>query len=325
MIPPGNLPERPGNGQCAGRGFQIFGKNLYIHIFPLLPEPVMSDYRPAEILYLSKGGYVDKKTIAVIGAGNIGTSIANGLVESGFKTPGEIILTRRKEHLLDDFKGRGFMVTKNNTDAVNKSDVVIVAVEPLQMVKVLKELSPALVPGRHVLISVVTGISVSQILAQLGKPVAVIRAMPNTAIAVRESMTTLASDASDPAALRNAREIFETVGKVMVIDEEQMNAATVLGACGIAYFLRAIRAASQGGIEIGFHSHDALAIAAQTAKGAAILLQKSGRHPEEEIDKVTTPRGVTIAGLNQMEHEGFSSAIIKGIITSANKAAKVKE
>lgn len=102
-----------------------------------------------------------------------------------------------------------------------------------------------------------------------------------------------------------------------------MIAATALGACGIAFFMRAIRAASQGGIEIGFRAADALAIAAQTALGAAALLQEMGHHPEYEIDKVTTPRGCTIAGLNQMEHEGFSSAMIRGITVSAAKAAQL--
>jgi pyrroline-5-carboxylate reductase len=147
--------------------------------------------------------------------------------------------------------------------------------------------------------------------------------MLNTAIAVRESMTFLASNGSDNKALEIATSIFETVGNVLVINEEQMIAATVLGACGVAFFLRAIRAASQGGVEIGFHSQDALKIAAQTAKGAALLLLAGGNHPEFEIDKVTTPRGCTIAGLNQMEHEGFSSAMIKGITVSADKAAKL--
>ena len=99
--------------------------------------------------------------------------------------------------------------------------------------------------------------------------------------------------------------------------------ATALCACGIAFFLRAVRAASQGGIEIGFHSDEALLMAAQTAKGAAALLLSNHQHPENEVDKVTTPRGCTISGLNQMEHHGFSSAMIKGIVTSADKAAKL--
>jgi pyrroline-5-carboxylate reductase len=115
--------------------------------------------------------------------------------------------------------------------------------------------------------------------------------------------------------------IFDSLGKAVVIDEALMIPATALCACGIAFFLRAIRAASQGGIEIGFHAEDALLMAAQTARGAASLLVEGGNHPEGEVDKVTTPQGCTISGLNQMEHNGFSSALIKGIVTSAEKAA----
>jgi len=134
-------------------------------------------------------------------------------------------------------------------------------------------------------------------------------------------MTCLAAPKGSEKALLLARTLFDAVGKTLVIDEDQIVPATALCACGIAFFMRAIRAAEQGGIEIGFHASDALCMAAQTAKGAAGLLLTEGTHPEGEIDKVTTPRGCTIAGLNRMEHEGFSSAMIKGITTSAQKAA----
>ena len=225
-------------------------------------------------------------------------------------------------HLLEAMQERGFDVRKENTEAVRNSDVVIIAVEPHQIDGLLEEIRPHLIPDRHVVISTVTGASIAQIAERIGKRVAVVRAMPNTAIGVRESMTCLAPDGTDAAAMDVARSIFAAVGRTLVIDEEQMAAATALEACGVAFFLRAIRAASQGGIEIGFRSADALAIAAQTAKGAASLLTMGG-HPEHEIDRITTPRGCTIAGLNQMEHEGFSSAMIKGITVSAEKAAKL--
>ena len=114
--------------------------------------------------------------------------------------------------------------------------------------------------------------------------------------------------------------IFDSVGRTMIIDEEQMIPATALCACGIAFFLRAVRAAAQGGIEIGFHPEEALRMAAQTALGAASLVLQKDRHPEREIDSVTTPRGCTIAGLNEMEHQGFSSAMIRGITNSDRKA-----
>ncbi|MBN1783096.1 pyrroline-5-carboxylate reductase [bacterium] len=263
---------------------------------------------------------MDKK-LAILGAGNIGLSIANGLTVSGTFRPDQITLTRRKMHLLAPQGKTGFHVDLNNREATARSEIICIAVEPGQMDSLLTEIRPVLKTKKHMLISVISGVSLNSIKKQLGKQIPVIRAMPNTAIAIRQSMTCLASDDNDSDAMNMARQIFDAVGQTLVIDEEQMTAATSLGACGIAFFLRAIRAASQGGIEIGFQSGAALTIAAQTALGAASLLLNNENHPEREIDKVTTPRGCTISGLNQMEHEGFSSAMIKGIITSAEKAA----
>ncbi len=262
-------------------------------------------------------------TIAILGAGNIGVSIARGLIQSRSFSAKNITLTRRNIHLLDEMKIKGFRIEKNNATAVKNSVIIIIAVEPQQLDTLLEEIGGELIPGKHIVISVISGVTIKRIAGRIQKGVAVVRAMPNTAIAVQESMTCLASEKANSKAIKIAESIFKTVGKTLVIDEECMTAATALGACGIAFFLRAIRAASQGGIEVGFHSKDAIEIAAQTAKGAATLLLCSEHHPEYEIDRVTTPRGCTIAGLNQMEHEGFSSAMIKGITISADKASKL--
>jgi pyrroline-5-carboxylate reductase len=265
--------------------------------------------------------------IAVIGAGNIGLAIARGLVDSKLYKAKNITLTRRKKSHLEKITDKAFILTTDNQEAVNNSDVVIIAVEPRQMDKALNEIKDAMAPERHIVISVVTGVSLKKMKDILGDNINIVRAMPNTSIAIRESMTCMAAENSNGNGEENplavAEKIFSTVGKVTIIDEELMGAATALAACGVAFFLRAIRAASQGGIEIGFNSDKAIEIAAQTAKGAAALLLKNERHPEYEIDKVTTPRGVTISGLNQMEHQGFSSAMIRGIVTSAEKAEKL--
>ena len=264
-----------------------------------------------------------QETIAILGAGNIGSSIARGLLQSGqFRSDG-IYLTRRSLDHLAEMQKLGFRITSDNRAAVRESTIVVVAVEPLQIDRLLEEIGPELDPKKHVLISVVSGVTIAQIQRNLKSAVPVVRAMPNTAITIRESMTCLASKGTDATAIEKARIVFDAVGKTLEIDEEQMLAATALGACGIAFFLRAIRAASQGGIEVGFHSADALTIAAQTAKGAASLLLNKNNHPESEIDRVTTPRGCTIAGLNRMEHEGFSSAMIRGIVTSAEIAGSL--
>ena len=266
---------------------------------------------------------LSSKHVAVLGAGNIGCSIANGLIASGIFKPQHTTLTRRRIEKLDNFKEKDFLVSSDNIESVQKSDILIVSVEPHQLDELLNEIAPVLKPEKHLLISVVSGATIHDIMKKLPKDLPIARAMPNTAIAIRESMTCICSESNNPKAIEITKAIFDTVGKTLEIREEQMSAATALCACGIAFFLRAIRAASQGGIEIGFDSHESLAMATQTAKGAASLLGAMHNHPEYEIDRVTTPKGCTISGLNQMEHGGFSSALIRGILTSAEKAEKL--
>ncbi|MBI2417142.1 MAG: pyrroline-5-carboxylate reductase [Ignavibacteriales bacterium] len=261
------------------------------------------------------------KKICVLGGGNIGLAIVNGLLNSKLSVPKDVYVTRRNVEGLAEYKSKGLQVTAQNTIAVKNSQIVILAVQPRQLDELLDEISPVVNPKNQIIISVVSGATISAMKKRLPEGTSVVRAMPNTAIAIRESMTCLAGSGDSTDALKVAESIFNAVGQTLIIKEELMVPATALCACGIAFFLRAVRAASQGGIEIGFHSEEALMMAAQTAKGAATLLLALGNHPENEVDKVTTPRGCTISGLNQMEHSGFSSAMIKGIITSADKAA----
>ncbi|MFA5161013.1 MAG: pyrroline-5-carboxylate reductase [Elusimicrobiales bacterium] len=261
------------------------------------------------------------KKIAILGVGNIGSSIARGLAASGEFAPRDITLTRRRAELLEPLAKEGFNTLSDNRKAVRDADIIILAVAPRQLEGLVREIRPALAAGRHMLISVVTGVSTSQISGWAGKKIGVVRAMTNTAISIREAMTCLCAAPQHRAELGQAARIFDALGATLVINEELMLSATALAGCGIAFFLRAVRAASQGGTQIGFHSDEALLLAAQTAKGAASLLLRAQAHPESEIDKVTTPRGCTIEGLNEMEHNGFSSAMIKGIVTSNNKAA----
>ena len=261
-------------------------------------------------------------TLAILGAGNIGLAIARGLVSSGRRQAADVVLCRRHADALEPLAAAGFRTTASSAEAVRGAASVVLAVQPQQLDALLDEIRDALAPDQ-VLISVVSGASIAAIRRHLGGPNAVVRAMPNVAIAVGRSMTCLAAADRDDPALALAGEVFQGVGKTLVIEEEQIVAATALCACGVAFFLRAVRAASQGGIEIGFHPEEALAMAAQTALGAATLMQEMGRHPEREIDTVTTPRGCTISGLNELEHRGFSSALIKGILTSAEKASRL--
>lgn len=263
------------------------------------------------------------KSISILGGGNIGLAIAEGIVNSKILPSEKILISRKRKDLLNEYKEKGFSSAENNRFAVENSDLVIIAVQPQQLNEVLNEIKSSINSKKHIIISVVSGASIKSMRNHLGDEVEIIRVMPNTAIAIKESMTCISTDKVESKGLEIAKQIFDSLGKTLVIAEDLMIPATALCACGIAFFLRAIRAASQGGIEIGFHSDEAVLMAAQTAKGAAELLLRSNSHPENEVDKVTTPRGITISGLNEMEHYGFSSAMIKGIVTSADKATKL--
>ena len=259
--------------------------------------------------------------IAILGSGNMGLAFASGLVKSDTYEPSQIILTRRSINNLSKQAEEGYQTSTNNFEAASKASIVVLAVLPQQLNSLLAEIEGAINPEKHLVISVITGVTCNDIKAKLGQNVQVVRAMPNTAISIGQSMTCITTDSASKENLDLTEKLFETVGSVVQIHEDLMSSATALCACGIAFFLRAIRAASQGGVEIGFHAEDALKMAVQTAKGAADLLLIHGSHPEHEIDKVTSPKGCTIAGLNEMEHQGFSSALIKGIKLSALKAS----
>lgn len=264
-----------------------------------------------------------KNTIAILGSGNMGLYIAEGLSQSGLYDASSITLTRRNLAALDQYKVLGFQVSNDNILAAADADIIILGVLPQQLNTVLDEISPKINPQKHLIISIISGVSTQDIQKRLNKPVEVIRVMPNTAIAINQSMTCIAADTAKPENLELVKNIFSTVGVSVVIKEELMPAATALCSSGIAFFLRTIRAATEAGVQLGFHASEALAMAAQTAKGAADLLIQLESHPEVQIDKVTSPKGCTIAGLNEMEHNGFSSAMIKGITKAADKAGNL--
>ena len=252
--------------------------------------------------------------IAVIGGGNLGQSILKGLLANKEYLPKNITITKRNISELSVFKKSGVNVTPDNGKAVTNSDIIILALKPYTVLTVLDEILPKLDPKKHELVSLASGVSIAQLTEVIQNKVPIYRAMPNTASKVSESITCIATNTK--SINPRIEECFQSIGSTIQIDEELMDAATVLGACGIAYALRFIRSMVQGGIQIGFDSKTASEIANQTVKGAAALLIEEGNHPEFEIDKVTTPKGCTIVGLNEMEHNGFSSALIKGITKS---------
>ena len=260
--------------------------------------------------------------IAIIGAGNLGISIAKGVLHSNGATT--MHLTKRHPDSIRHFENYGNVtVGSDNAKAVKESDVLIFAVQPGHFAEILEEVKD-LLTDKHVVISTITGFSIEKIEEIIGADKYIIRSMPNTAISVAKSMTCICSNEQGKKRIELATAIFNRMGHTMEISEDLMQAATVICASGIAFWMRLIRATTQGAIQLGFDAKEAQELAMHTCDGAAGLLIHSGNHPEEEIDKVTTPMGCTIQGLNEMEHQGLSSSLIRGIVTSYQKIGELK-
>jgi len=204
--------------------------------------------------------------IAIIGTGNLGLAIAKGLLQADQITT--LWLTKRNTDALADWK-------QYNEVTVRHSDILIFAVQPRHFEDILDEIKNHL-QERHILISTITGYKISQIAKQLGMQHQIIRAMPNTAIAVSQSMTCLCSNTAGQKSLQIATNIFDKMGASLIIPEEQMQAATVICASGIAFWMRLIRATTQGAIQLGFDAQEAQQLAMQTCLGAASLVINLG-------------------------------------------------
>lgn len=256
---------------------------------------------------------------AIIGTGNMGGAIAAGLAKGSLFQAKDIICTARTQMTLDKIRliDPEIAVTTDNVLAVKESDVIILAVKPWLIEEVIIGLREHINPERHILISVAAGITLEQLCGLISpsipSAVPVFRAVPNTAAAVLSSMTFITSTNADSQQIRLVCDIFNEMGCTMHVEERLIPAGTALASCGIAFAMRYIRAASEGGVEMGFRPEEARKIVEYTVKGAAELLLANDSHPEAEIDKVTTAGGITIKGLNEMEHEGFTSAVIKGL------------
>lgn len=261
--------------------------------------------------------------IAIIGTGNLGKSIAKGLITNNAIT--SLYLTKKSLDGIAEFEGyKNVFLTTDNIEAVKNSDILIFAVQPAHFEEILLKIKP-LLTEKHVVISTITGFLIPKIEETIGVDKFIIRAMPNTAIAVGKSMTCLCSNQQGEKRIKIAQAIFNRLGHSLVIPESQMQAATVVCASGIAFWMRLIRATTQAAIQLGFDAKEAQELAMYTSEGAANLLITNGNHPEEEIDRVTTPQGCTITGLNEMEHKGLSSSLIQGMVASFNKINNIKK
>lgn len=283
-------------------------------------------------------------TIAIIGTGNMGGAIARGLIRSGMCKPEDIICTAKSDATLDKLRSynEALQLTRDNREAANKADIIILAVKPWFIEEVIEEIRPVIDLKLQYFISVAAGISLRELTLMLAPDYEkyekerilamteeresrfpdtfaepkVFRVVPNTAAEVLESVTFIAARGATIEQTEQVRELFSSIGFTMVVEEKLISAGTSLASCGIAFAMRYIRAAMEGGVELGFRPHEAARIVEHTVKGAAELLLTNGGHPEAEIDRVTTAGGITIKGLNAMEKAGFTNAVIEGLKAS---------
>ncbi|MFN5418693.1 MAG: pyrroline-5-carboxylate reductase [Flavobacteriia bacterium] len=259
--------------------------------------------------------------VAILGCGNLGLALANGLISNPEFILDRLTLSKRNVSTINHLKEKGIQIVSDNAKAIENARLIVVAVKPYDVVNILNDIKQTIDIQNQLIICVATGVTIADIHAVIPNAI-VFRAMPNTAADIKQSMTCVCSSTENEQMIQEVLDLFNNLGTSIMIKENLMESATVLAACGIAYVLRFMRSMVQGGIQIGFDSKTASEIVNHVVKGAAELLIENKQHPETEIDKVTTPKGCTIIGLNEMEHNGFSSSLIKGISASYKQIEK---
>jgi len=256
--------------------------------------------------------------IAIIGAGNMGGAIVRGLITGTLIENSNIRVSDIGEQGLQSLKALApdITVSTSNTQIVLNADIIIIAVKPWLVEKIAAEISKTINYKQQLIVSVAADVDFNKLTSLFNDKATMFRLIPNTAIDVLQSVSTLASYNATADQEQLMKQIFLELGKVFVVPEAQLNAFMSLSSCGIAYAFRYIRAAMEGGVEMGIPAQTAKEVVLQTLRGAVELLELNNTHPEAEIDKVTTPAGITIKGLNEMEANGFTNAVIKGLKAS---------
>lgn len=255
--------------------------------------------------------------IAIIGAGNMGAAIARGLANTSFISESDIMVSDPSKNTLDKLKSDypGMLCTTNNQDATDKARIVVLAVKPWLIADIIGQIKYSMDYKKQIVVSVAAGITCEDLqklfMDDDAEAPVIYRAIPNIAFENNESITFLSTQNASPSENELILPIFEACGKAVMLNEKDMTSATALGSCGIAFAFRYIHAVMSAGVELGITAPVSKDIAIQTLKGAISLLEHSNEHPEALVDKVTTPGGITIKGVNELEHNGFTSAVIK--------------
>jgi pyrroline-5-carboxylate reductase len=278
-----------------------------------------------EIQVSSERARFKGKKIAIVGCGKIGEALVRGMLESGFATKDQIQASARREsRALTLAHSFGICASTDNRRIATAADVVLLAVKPNLVLRVLEEIMPEVMQHETLVISVAASVSTAQIEQRLSRPRGVVRAMPNTPALIRYGMTALARGKhTNDDQMEIARGLFLSVGRAVVLEERHMDAVTGLSASGPAFIYMAIESLAEGGVRVGLPRELALELAAQTVVGAGQMVLETGEHPAKLKDAVTTPAGCTVDGLLELEEGGLRVALIKAVSRAALRAGQL--
>ena len=256
--------------------------------------------------------------IAIIGAGNMGGAIARGLSKGTLIQSKNISVSDVSQANLDAIKAfdSEIVISNSNVEIVKNADIVVLAVKPWLVEVIADEIEKKIDYKKQIIVSIAAGVDFVKLAGLFDSDATMFRVIPNTGIDVLQSVSTISSFNASADQNELIVSLFAELGKAFLVPETQLNAFMSLSSCGIAYAFRYIRAAMEGGVEMGIYPGVAKEVVIQTLRGAIDLLEANNSHPEVEIDKVTTPGGITIKGLNEMEANGFTNAVIKGLKAS---------
>ncbi|MBC5808442.1 MAG: pyrroline-5-carboxylate reductase [Candidatus Eremiobacter antarcticus] len=258
--------------------------------------------------------------IAVIGCGQIGEALIRGMLAAQFTSREEVIASSRTESRSNDLKqSLGIKATTDNHLALDGAAIVVITLKPSMVGPILSSVGTKIAKDALV-ISVAAGVSTSDIEACVGR-ISVVRAMPNLPVIIRQGITCLARGRhASSEQLQLASDLFSSVGRVMVVQEQHMDAVTGLSGSGPAFVFMVIESMAEGGVNVGLPRAVALELAAQTTAGAGAMVVQTGEHPAKLKDEVTTPAGCTVDGIMQLEEGGLRVALIKAVSRAAVRA-----
>ncbi|PKU79418.1 pyrroline-5-carboxylate reductase isoform X1 [Dendrobium catenatum] len=264
----------------------------------------------------------DVYKLGFVGAGNMAESIARGVAKSGVLPPAAIRTSHHRADRQSVFQSFGVVILESSGQVVADSDIVILSVKPQVAKKALLELKPFFTDHK-LLVSIAAGIKMKDLQEWSGHG-RIIRVMPNTPSAVGEAASVMCmGDMATKKDEERVASLFKAIGKIWMADEKYFDAVTGLSGSGPAYVYIAIEALADGGVAAGLPRDLAHALATQTVLGAAAMVNKSGKHPGQLKDAVTSPAGTTIAGIHELEKAGFRGSLISAVIAAAKRCREL--